>query len=160
LLALPQDSPKDYTPSFVPRRLQYSATHCVRGGMTYSRVRQRGKRWAAGEGAPLPVTPSPPPIFSIFYPVCGAPFHETRERRAEPPTASARRSEKGCPTAPQSATVRRPCRRHDTRRQAQITPHKRSAVWGVRVRCRGQRVGDTPLSDRCTKPGSDVPLAR
>ena len=70
---------------------------------------------------------------------------EQARERAEPPTASARRSEEGCPTAPQSATVRRPCRRHDTRRQAQITPHKRSAVWGVWVRCRGQRVGDTPL---------------
>lgn len=79
----------------------------------------------------------------LFNSECGAQFRETRERRAEPPTASARRSEKGYPTAPQSATVRRPCRRHDTRRQAQITPHKRSAVWGVRVRCRGQRVGDT-----------------
>ena len=28
----------------------------------------------------------PPPIFSLFNTVCGAPFHETRERRAEPPS--------------------------------------------------------------------------
>ena len=51
----------------------------------------------------LPVTPSPPPIFSLFCPVRGAPFRETRsvernlllasercignaQRRAEPPT--------------------------------------------------------------------------
>ncbi len=111
------------------------------------RRRMRGREKMGG-GESLSVasdTISAAHLFPLLPRARRTSFHETRERRAEPPTASARRSEEGCPTAPQSATVRRPCRRHDTRRQAQITPHKRSAVWGVRVRCRGQRVGDTPL---------------
>ena len=45
-----------------------------------------GKRWAARGVAPLTETASSPPIFSLFYPACGAPFRETRQRRAEPPT--------------------------------------------------------------------------
>lgn len=41
--------------------------------------RMRGReKMGGGEGAPLPVTPSPPPIFSLFCPVRGAPFRETR----------------------------------------------------------------------------------
>ena len=40
---------------------------------------------------------------------------------------------RGVLTAKQSVTVVGTCRRHDTRRQAQITPHKRSAVWGWRM---------------------------
>ena len=45
-----------------------------------------GKRWAARGVAPLKETASSPPIFSLFPPVRGAPFRETHQRRAEPPT--------------------------------------------------------------------------
>ena len=45
-----------------------------------------------------------------------------------------------------------PCRRHDTRRQAQITPHKRSAVWG------GAGAGSRPACRHATNTSNRAGL--
>ena len=47
-----------------------------------------------------------------------------------------------CSTANYSVTVGVPCRRHDTRRQAQITPHETECRVGWRMRC-GDCVSET-----------------